>query len=146
MDQQEKNKLTRDYIEPIPAQTAISEIDHFRQSLGNMGHGVWYFPADIKRYIEVDFPEFVRTHPNTGKEYVWVVGHYFKIHNGRISFCVIPTEYNILTKEIIDRVSQKTHPSIQAIYPPNVPTTAASRLPSDPPGDGEPFDKGDMWP
>jgi len=133
-------------LEPIPAKAAIEEIETYRAMHVNNGHGVWYYAADIKRYIDKDFTQFVQTHPTSGNEFVWVVGYYFKIHKGHLSVCLIPTEYNTLTGEITDRISKLSYESIQPRYVSGGQTTPMSTYPTDPPGDGEVFDKGDMWP
>jgi len=133
-------------LEPIPAKQAIEEIETYRSMMVNNGYGFWYYAADIKRYIEKDFTQFVQTHPNSGNEFVWVVGFYFKIHKGNLSVCLIPTEYDTLNGKITDRISKDSYESVRPTYMFDGHAMPMSINPTDPPGDGEVFDKGDMWP
>ncbi len=135
----------KEYIEPVPSALAIPEINEFRMNLPNRGQGVWYYKEDILEYLNKDFPKFVNDHP-LNPPYEWVVGHYFKIHKGRLCFFVIPTKLNKETNEVEDRISGKIHPSIPSEYAEATKGITNEKKKDDPIGDDEAFDKGDMWP
>ncbi|TDO29449.1 hypothetical protein [Sediminibacterium goheungense] len=117
----------------------------FRTQYGDQlkTNGVVYDMNDILKYIANVFIPFSEANKPKNKDEKWVVGHYFMIYNERLAFCIIPTLYNKKTGFIKDRFAKKTmkviFPNIKNQYPPSIKN-------ENPPGNGEAFDKGGMWP
>lgn len=106
--------------------------------------GIVYEMSDILNYLANVFIPFAEANKPTNKDEKWVVGHYFMIHDNKLNFCVVPTLYNEDNNTIIDRYD---HLKITRIsFPEYADSFEPNQTKSDPPGDGEPFDKGGMWP
>jgi hypothetical protein len=134
------------YRAGLPGNETKVAVERFRSDhASDLGtNGVIYDAEDIQKYIENVFKPFAAANKPTNQDEKWVVGHYFMIYEERLSFCVLPTLYNEKNHTIIDRYNYG-HPT-SIYFPTYIKTFDPVLTKSDPPGDGEPFDKGGMWP
>jgi hypothetical protein len=143
-NEQTSNQREFFYGQAMLGQEAKEAVEDYRHNhIGNLKTlGVVYSMDEILRYISNVFIPFTKNNIPPEADMEWRVGHYFMIYNGQLSFCVIPTLFNKKTGEVIDRYEGLK----QTISPSHGGADFHIGMFSDPPGDGEAFDKGDMWP
>lgn len=143
-NEQTTNQREFFYGQAMLGQEAEAAVKDYRNNhIGKLQtHGVVYAMDDILRYISNVFIPFTKNNIPTEADLEWRVGHYFMMYNGQLSFCVIPTLFNTKTGEVKDRYEGLK----ETISPRHTGTNFHIGKLSDPPGDGEAFDKGDMWP
>ncbi len=145
----QKNTLSKrepEFKGPLSGKEAEDAVKEFRDKYKDelKSFGVVYEMSDILNYLANVFIPFAEANRPENKDEKWVVGHYFMIYQGKLSFCVVPTLYNETNNTIIDRYN---HTEITHITFPKYSIPVEPQLKKeDPPGDGEPFDKGGMWP
>lgn len=129
---------------------AVSSINEYRHKYERLlsTHGVFYTKENILKYIEDFFEPFAsQNEPPVGTK--WGIGHFFMIDEGRLTFCVVPTPYKADASGnpvfIIDRYVAQDKIKVLT-FPKHTETEVNFKNISDPPGDGEAFDKGGMWP
>lgn len=130
---------------------AVSSIEEYRHKYERLlhTHGVFYTKENILNYINNFFEPYVQANkPPDGTE--WGIGHFFMLHKGRLSFCVVPTPYKVDASGnpvfIIDRYVVKEDKIRVLVFPEHEETEVDFKNISNPPGNGEAFDKGGMWP